>query len=52
MLRGSETSMTAVSIVIPMHNERENVAPLLAEIRAACTDVDYETVIVDDGSTD
>ena len=44
--------MTAVSIVIPMKNEAENVANLLAEIRHACADIAFETIVVDDGSTD
>ncbi|HEU4804452.1 MAG TPA: glycosyltransferase family 2 protein [Nitrobacter sp.] len=49
------TSMTAptVSIVVPVRNEADNVAPLVDEIAAA---LDgrwvYEIVYVDDGSTD
>jgi dolichol-phosphate mannosyltransferase len=43
----------AVSIVVPVRNEAENVAPLIAEIAAA---LDrrwvYEIICVDDGSTD
>lgn len=43
----------AVSIVVPVRNEADNVAPLIAEIAAA---LDgrwvYEIVYVDDGSTD
>jgi dolichol-phosphate mannosyltransferase len=42
-----------LSVVIPVKNEAENIAPLVAEICAAldrlCT---YEIVYVDDGSTD
>lgn len=45
--------MVTVSIVIPMKNESENVAPLLAEIASACNGLtDYEIIVVDDGSTD
>lgn len=45
--------MTSVSIVIPMHNEAENVAPLIADIASACSGLDsYEIIVVDDGSTD
>ena len=45
--------MTSVSIVIPMRNEADNVAPLVADIAAACGGLDsYEIIIVDDGSTD
>jgi dolichol-phosphate mannosyltransferase len=47
------TTVPAVSVVVPVHNEAENVAPLLAEIHAALEGVlDYEVVYVDDGSTD
>jgi glycosyltransferase involved in cell wall biosynthesis len=43
-----------LSLVIPAYNERDNLAPLLAEIDAALdgTGLRYEVIIVDDGSTD
>jgi dolichol-phosphate mannosyltransferase len=41
-----------VSVVLPIHNERENLAPLLAEIRRALKGIAHEIVAVDDGSTD
>ena len=41
-----------LSLVIPAYNERENLAPLLAEIGAALKGRNYEVVVVDDGSTD
>ena len=43
-----------LSIVIPVRNEAANIAPLVAEIRAALdgVDADYEIVYVDDGSSD
>jgi dolichol-phosphate mannosyltransferase len=42
-----------LSIVIPVRNEAENIAPLVAEIRAALDGaLDYEIVYVDDGSAD
>ncbi len=42
-----------LSIVIPVRNEAANIAPLVAEIRAALeAKLDYEIVYVDDGSTD
>ncbi len=42
-----------ISIVVPVKNEAENIAPLIAEILAALDGVeDYEIVYVDDGSTD
>jgi glycosyltransferase involved in cell wall biosynthesis len=41
-----------LSLVVPVYNERENLAPLVAEIAAALPAVAYEIVAVDDGSTD
>ena len=42
-----------LSVVIPVKNEAENLAPLIAEIHAALDGlVQYEIVYVDDGSTD
>jgi dolichol-phosphate mannosyltransferase len=52
-LPSSDTADTAVSIVVPVRNEADNVAPLIAEIAAA---LDgrwiYEIIYVNDGSTD
>ena len=47
--------MTApeLSVVVPVHNEAENIGPLVAEIRAALDGrVAYEIVLVDDQSSD
>jgi dolichol-phosphate mannosyltransferase len=41
-----------LSVVVPVRNEGPNIAPLVAEIRQALTDIDHEIVYVDDGSTD
>src|SRR6266699_6503546 len=41
-----------LSLVVPAYNERDNLAPLLAEIAAALTGRSYEVIVVDDGSTD
>lgn len=42
-----------LSVVIPVRNEAPNIAPLVAEIRAALDGrLDYEIVYVDDGSGD
>ncbi len=43
-----------VSIVVPLYNERENLAELDRQLRAAMapTGVAYEVIYVDDGSTD
>jgi dolichol-phosphate mannosyltransferase len=40
------------SIVVPMKNEAENVAHLVASIEAACAERDFEAIFVDDGSDD
>jgi dolichol-phosphate mannosyltransferase len=41
-----------VSVVVPVRNEAPNIAPLIAEIRAALSGVPHEIVYVDDGSDD
>jgi dolichol-phosphate mannosyltransferase len=41
-----------LSVVVPVCNEAENVAPLAREIAAALQGRDYEMLFVDDGSTD
>jgi len=41
-----------VSLVIPVHNEEENIEPLLAEIQTALDGINFEVIYVDDGSTD
>lgn len=42
-----------LSVVIPARNEAPNIAPLVAEIRAALEGlVDFEIIYVDDGSSD
>ena len=41
-----------LSVVVPLLNEAENVAPLQAEIDSALADLDFELIFVDDGSTD
>jgi len=41
-----------VSLVLPIFNERPNLAPLFEEIAAALGGISHEIVAVDDGSTD
>src|SRR3989475_9839655 len=41
-----------LSPVIPVYNERDNLAPLLEEIAVALRAASYEVVAVADGSTD
>ncbi len=45
-------SVPAVSVVVPLYNEEENVPILQRELAAALAGLDYEIVFVDDGSTD
>jgi dolichol-phosphate mannosyltransferase len=48
-----QNSSPALSVVVPVRNEEGNVAPLLADIAAACADLgDFEVVYVNDGSSD
>src|SRR6478672_11300213 len=44
--------MRELSIVITVKNEEENIKPLLESIRLALNGLDYEIILVDDGSTD
>ena len=53
-LPSSDKTPVAVSIVVPVRNEADNVAPLIAEIIAALDGRRwaYEIIYVNDGSTD
>ena len=42
----------AVSVVVPLYNEEENVPILQAELAAALRGIEHEIIFVDDGSTD
>jgi len=42
----------SVSVVLPIHNECQNLAPLIAEIAGALSERVFEIVAVDDGSDD
>src|SRR5258705_10746744 len=44
--------MKELSVIIPVLNERENIAPLISEVEEALSLIDYEVIFVDDGSTD
>jgi dolichol-phosphate mannosyltransferase len=45
--------MPDLSVVVPVHNERDNIVPLLGEIAAALRGkVDFEIVYIDDASKD
>jgi dolichol-phosphate mannosyltransferase len=44
--------MPAVSVVIPLYNEEENIAELQKELAAALAGIDHEIILVDDCSKD
>jgi len=44
--------MPELSVVITVLNEKDNIKPLIAEIRKALPAIDYEVIFVDDGSDD
>lgn len=47
------TQKPDLSVVVPVHNESDNIAPLISQIRQALDGkLNYEVVYVDDGSTD
>ena len=46
------TDSPAVSVIVPVYNEEENVPILQAELRAALRGFDHELIFVDDGSAD
>src|ERR1700747_3042232 len=48
------TAKPTVSIVVPFHNEEDNITELYARLHTVMEDVDweYQLVFVDDGSTD
>ncbi|HZR71856.1 glycosyltransferase family 2 protein [Bradyrhizobium sp.] len=49
----SDTATVAVSIVVPVRNEADNIVPLITEIAAALDGRwNYEIIYVNDGSTD
>ena len=41
-----------LSVVITVYNEEDNIQPLLQATYAALTGIDYEVILVEDGSTD
>ena len=46
------TDSPAVSVIVPVYNEEENVPILQAELKAALRAIDHELIFVDDGSAD
>lgn len=46
------SAMKELSVVITVMNEEENIKPLLEAVRSALNGIDYEVILVDDGSVD
>ncbi|HYR23931.1 MAG TPA: glycosyltransferase family 2 protein [Chthoniobacterales bacterium] len=46
------TASPAVSVVVPVFNEEENMSILQSELRSALAGLGHEIIFVDDGSTD
>ena len=46
------TGAPAISVVVPVFNEEENISILQSELTSALAGRDYEIIFVDDGSTD
>jgi glycosyltransferase involved in cell wall biosynthesis len=45
-------STPQLSVVVPLYNEAENIPPLFEALRAALAGIEYELILVDDGSQD
>lgn len=48
----SASDTPEISVVVPVHNERDNVVPLIEEIHAALDGREFEVIYVDDRSRD
>lgn len=48
----TKSAVPALSVVVPVYNEAENVGLLASEIHAALSDVPYEMIFVNDASSD
>jgi dolichol-phosphate mannosyltransferase len=46
------TNSPAVSVIVPLFNEEENLSILQSELKAALAGIDHEMIFVDDGSID
>jgi len=51
-MSAASTNTPAVSVIVPVRNEAENIAPLVTEIAAALAGRAFEVIYVNDGSTD
>lgn len=49
---GFPSKKVELSVVVPVFNEVDNIAPLMLEINESLAKLNYEVIFVDDGSTD
>ena len=45
-------SKPLLSVVITVYNEEDNIKPLLETTYSALSEIDYEVILIEDGSTD
>lgn len=50
--RGNAAAAIEVSVVIPIHDEADNILPLIAGVETALAGEAFEVIVVDDGSLD
>src|SRR3954464_15407266 len=50
--KGPAPGAPEISLVVPVHNETNNVRPLVERVRAALQNLEHEIVFIDDGSKD
>ena len=46
------TTKKELSVIITVFNERENIIPLIQELKSALSTIEHEVIFVDDGSVD
>ena len=42
----------SVSVILPVHNERDNISPLITEIHEVLRDTPHQIIVIDDQSSD
>lgn len=52
MIKFKPMSKPLLSVVITVYNEEDNIKPLLEQTYAALDSIDYEVILIEDGSTD
>jgi glycosyltransferase involved in cell wall biosynthesis len=52
LIKFKPMSKPLLSVVITVYNEEDNIKPLLEQTYAALDSIDYEVILIEDGSTD